>query len=771
MRPVHHDTSACLVPSAARRLGTVLGLIAIWSAPSWADSAGSCPYDQAIARPTQTRRAPALTGPVFVSANDLTALGRGVREFRGDVELTRGEARLFSQRLRYEQETGVADAEGQVQLSDTLGARYDTNELHFTLGTQIGYAGPGSFALTQPPARGEARRTEFDGPDRTLFKQVRFTTCPAGQDSWFLHSGELTLDTAEDLGTAYHAWVEFQGVPIFYFPYINFPISDRRKSGFLIPQAGYSDKRGVELATPYYFNLAPDYDDTLTPRLLSDRGLQLHNEFRHLGRRSTTLLDLEYLADDRVYGDYRAAGVFQHRNQLSRRWAANVDLRRVSDDSYVTDFRDSINLTSETHLPQVAEALYRGPFLNFSTRVTDYQTIDPTIPPASQPYARLPQLLFTTNDRGIPNRPRGSLEGEWVNFERDDSVTGGRLNLSAGVALPLANSYAFLTPRVLARGTQYALRDAPGDTDPSTTAGVFSLDSGLFFERDSAWGDRRYVQTLEPRIYYLYVPYRNQDAQPNFDTTLPDFSFFNLFRDNRFIGGDRIGDANQLSLAVSTRWLDEEDGAEQLRASLGQITYFADRQVGLPAGGSEPGPSAIGIGDVAHSNIVAELGARLFGSWYGQATVEIDERTHVAQRHGAYVQYQPARDRILTFGERYTRDQLRQTDVSAQWPLATRWTVIGRSLYSQRDHRSVESYAGLEYNACCWALRVFATQRFAAEENRQVNSVQLQLQLAGLSKLGSIPDSPLRQGLFFEQRTPEPTDAVAPATSYPALTP
>lgn len=763
MRLQHDDTSAGLMRSPASPLLLLIGLLAYLPPSAWGQTTVSaCPFDRTLSAPRAPRVTPLLEGPVFVEADQLRALGPSVREFMGDVELRRGEGRLSAQFLRYDQDANRIEARDGVELSNTAGDRYRTDELQLFMDSRTGHTGQSEFTLAQPPARGTAKHVEFDGPDKTRFERVSFTTCQPGQDSWFLHSRELTLDTAEDLGTAYHAWVQFQGVPIFYFPYVNFPISDRRKSGFLYPSVGYSDKLGAELATPYYFNLAPNYDDTLTPRLLSDRGLQVRNEFRHMSRASQTHFEVEYLAHDRVYGDDRAAGVFKHRNQLTRRWSSNIDARRVSDSDYLNDFGDNINIASQSYLPQIAETLYFGEDLKFTARVADYQTIDPTVPDSLRPYTRLPQLILAANSKAVYNRPQWLFDGEWNNFERDNSVTGGRLNLSAGAALPLANSYAFFTPRVLGQGIQYNLRDITGETTPSTSAGIASVDSGLIFERQTWIGGRGYVQTLEPRVYYLYVPYRDQDQQPNFDTTLPDFTFLSLFRDNRFVGGDRIGDANQASLALTSRFLDERDGVEHLRLSLGQIFYFADQRVGLPASGSAPGPATIGVDDRPRSDIVAEIGARLLGNWYGQATVQVDDQNYDVQKHGVYVQYQPARDRILNLGERYTRDQIRQTDISAQWPLGADWTVMARSVYSQRDHRNVESYLGLEYNSCCWALRLFGAQRYDRTEDRQVASIQLQLQLAGFSKVGSVPDSPLRDGLFYDYGTTQPLEGSPP---------
>jgi len=285
---------------------------------------------------------------------------------------------------------------------------------------------------------------------------------------------------------------------------------------------------------------------------------------------------------------------------------------------------------------------------------------------------------------------------------------------------------------------------------------VFSLDSGLIFERDSRWGERRYTQTLEPRLYYLYLPRKNQDALPNFDTGAADLSFSNLFRDNRFAGGDRLGDSNQVTAALTTRFIDEKDGAERGRASIGRIYYLADRQVNLPAG-----PSG-----TAASDVVGEATATLIGNWHARTAAQWNRMDDHMQKYNFYLQYNPAKNRIVNVGKRFSRNDLEQADLSTEWPIAGRWTFRARSLYSLRDSRNVDSYAGVEYNACCWALRVVSSRRLVVDTQRdnaatQVKSIMLELELTGLSKLGHVPDSPLRESVFsFPARSTAPEATV-----------
>jgi len=730
-RPAH--TVLCLIIAVATG----------WHPVAQAVEDGVCPERPLHSAAAKPRPSAIESPPTDIRARELRTVSGGVSEFSGNVEMQQGDQRLSAEQLRYDKATSLADATGNVTFQDSSGASFQTQETHINLESRLGYAGPSYFRLENAGARGDAERIDFEGPDHTRLTRVRYTTCAPGQDSWFLKMRELRLDTREDIGTAYHASVDFQGLPIFYLPYLSFPISDQRKSGFLIPRVGSASNRGLEVAAPYYFNLAPNYDDTLTPQFMTERGLQLQNQFRYLTRHSEGKIELEVLPHDRMEnGDDRAAGLYQHKHVLNPLWTGNIDLRAVSDKKYFDDFGDNLGLTSQTHLPQNAGVDYRGPLWNFSARAADYQTIDRSIAPADRPYARLPQLNLSTSLPLRPNRVNYYFESEAVNFERSVGVTGGRLNLGPAMSLPLENSYGYVTPRLGVRHIAYHLSSAQDET-PSLTRGVFSVDSGLVFERDSRWGERRFTQTLEPRLYYLYVPAKDQDGLPNFDTGVPDLSFSNLFRDNRFAGGDRIGDSNQITAALTTRFIDEKDGVERGRASLGRIYYFADRQVNLPAG-----PSG-----AASSDIVGEATATLAGHWHARSTAQWNRVDDHIQKYNYYLQYNPAKNRIVNVGKRFSRDDLEQTDVSAEWPIAGRWTFRARSLYSLRDHRNVDSHAGVEYNACCWALRVVGSRRLVVDAQRdnaatQVTSIMLELELTGLSKLGHVPDSPLREGVF-----------------------
>ena len=692
--------------------------------------------------------------PTHVRANEANTAQEGLSEFTGNVEMTRGQNRLRADRVTYDNQTDLADATGNVTLDNAGGDSYRTQELHMHVESHRGHAGPGSFTLQSNDGRGEMQRVEFQDQDHTHLKQVRYTTCPVGQDDWYVHAPEIEIDNVEEMAYVRNAWIEFKGVPIYYIPRGGFSISDKRKSGFLTPSFGYASQNGIDVAAPYYFNLAPNYDATITPHVMSLRGLQLQNQFRYLTQRSQGQVEIDVLPDDQKrdrdrltdqpLNKDRYAGKYVHAHTFSSLWSANVDVRGVSDKDYLRDFSTNLNTTSTTHLPQNAEANYRGPLWNFTARLNDHQTVDKTIAPADRPYARLPQLLLFANTPTVSGQTQYHFSSELVRFDRDASVTGDRLNLIPAVSYPMLRSYGFVTPKVGVRYIGYNLSNTP-DIAPSVARPFLSLDSGLFFERDIVWSGHDLVQTLEPRIYYLHVPRKNQDHLPNFDSGAPELNFPNLFRDQRLDGGDRIGDANQVTLAVTSRILDAEDGVERMRGSIGRIYYLDDREVNLPAGttGSKS------------SDVVAEAAARLRSHWFVNTAVQLDTAEHRTQRSNLYLQYNPARNKIINFGQRYTRLDLHQRDVSFEWPLIRQWSIRARALDSLRDNRILESYVGAQYTTCCWAFRALLGRRLVESDPttnyfKHGKFIMFELELTGLTayKRGDLPESPLKQSMF-----------------------
>lgn len=669
--------------------------------------------------------------------------------FSGNVELRRGNLHLFADEVFYNQADNHLDAKGHIHLRKDDGETLLAPLLRYDLDTERGYSENGQFQFAGTAGRGAARRIHLEGRDRLKLESVRYTTCPPGRDDWYLKAGRLTLDKVEQTGSARNARVTFMHVPIFYSPYLSFPLSDARKTGLLAPHVGHSSKSGFFLNVPYYFNLAPNYDDTLTTRIIERRGLQFLNEFRYLGSNFIGNLDIEYLPSDQISKTDREALFFSYTHNFSPLWTMASNVQWVSDPTYFIDLGRGGAESSHTHLPRYLSLDYAGKIWRFSARAHTYQTLDTTIPVAEQPYQRLPQLLLNADSPSGPNRLHTAFESEWVNFYRpgDPNQPGAsqRLDVIPSLSLPLRTSYLYFTPKLAYRYTSWRLDSPTGDESPDRALPIYSLDSGLAFERNGKAYGKTYTQTLEPRAYYVYIPYKDQDSLPIFDAALPTFSFANFFRENRFVGADRVGDANQLTTAITSRFL-LADGVEQARVSLGQVSYFADQRVNLQPAGTRI---------QTRSDLIGEVSARLGRSWYLRSGIQWDTQEGDTRKSSLYTHYRPADDRIVNLGYRYTDNPPASVekpeelaDFSTQWPLTSRWTGVARWNYSLPESRTVQAYAGLQYTSCCWAVRVAARHRLQPDGTVE-NSWQFEFELSGFAKMGETEEAPLKQGQFI----------------------
>jgi len=686
-----------------------------------------------------------------ITADEGRAIGQETYEMSGGVEFLRGNQLLRSESARYYKSEERLEASEGIFFA-TPDATFEGDSGSINLGDSSGNIGNARFQMRDKHARGDAEKIIFESQDVTILKDTTYTTCDPGREDWLLRSDKVRLDRATGVGSARHAVLSFMHVPFFYLPYISFPIDDRRKSGVLPPAYRSSDSSGSDFSIPYYLNLAPQRDATLTPRFLEKRGTMLGSEFRFMTERHYGELNLDYLSNDRVFGKERGQAKYQHEGRFTPHLTTNLDLNYASDADYFSELSNSLSLSSTTHLARTADLNYSGDLWQSRLRLQSYQTLNESIPEASRPYQRLPQITFSSLIPRKDNQIHYHLSGEYVYFDRTDRLTGSRLDLQPQVSLPLTTAASYLTPTLKLQNTTYSLNNQSDGVDSrfNRTVPLLSLDAGLFFERDSVVASRQYLHTLEPRLFYLYAPYRDQAALPLFDSGAPDFNFGRLFATNRFSGVDRVGDTSQLTTALTTRMIEKNSGKERFNASIGQILYLKDRKVGLN-------------GDVIdrtnESDIVAKSSAYLRNDVVLDADYQWDVEADDTARGALQVRYKPSSRRIFNIGYRYRNATQEQLDVSMLWPLpfTSRWHFVGRWTQSLLDEQTIESFSGLEYESCCWKVHVVAHRFISQDLANQTGldpyerSLFVQLELKGMGKLGKTVDELLENGILDYQ--------------------
>ena len=602
---------------------------------------------------------------------------------------------------------------------------------------EVSFSGA-ALNLPERSARATAEQVVVRPEGLISLNEIMFTTCPEDDLDWQLFGRGLEIDRAAGFGRARNVRLRFKGVPILWAPYFSFPIDDQRKSGFLAPQISERDRTGFDLTVPYYLNLAPNYDLLLEPRYMEDRGLQVRTRFRYLLPTSDGQLNFERIEDDDQLDRSRHFVHLEHESRFGSRWQLDTFIDDVSDSAYFEDMGDSLGVISQTHLDRFVDLAYFAPRWSIVSRVQEYQTIDDLIVVSDYPYELRPQMLFQGRwgDRIVGFD--STIEA--VDFDRSVGVTGWRLDSTQELSLRFARAGMFLTPAVAMRQTAYRVDDAaPGQNrSPSRALPVSSLDSGMRFERD-AGRDRSWIQTIEPRLLYVSIPYEDQSDLPIFDTILPDFNLVQLFSKYRFVGGDRVADTDRVSVGVTTRLIESASGRERINATIGQTRFRAPPRTMLP---DEPAL------DSRRSNYVAELGITLSQKWNLDVGYQWSGETEETVRAETRFEFRPESDRLLGVGYRMRKDVLEQGDLSLIWPVGERWRVIGQYSYSLLEKEPLERFAGLEYEACCWRLRVTSRRYIVRSTGETDNSISIQLELSGLSQPSATPEELLGRGIL-----------------------
>ena len=711
--------------------------------------------------------------PTFVMGDQLILQPDIKADIDGHAELRRGDTVIHADRMEYDMPTDLATATGQVRINNA-GNVYQGSKLQLRVDEFSGFFTDANYRFLSNSAYGDASRVDFIDRSRSVIHEGNYTTCQrtdeAGwQPDWILRARTIRLDRANDVGTADNAVLEFKGVPILPVPHLSFPLSERRKSGLLPPTIGIDSVSGAEYSQPYYWNIAPNRDATITPTLLSKRGVNVGGEFRYLEPTYSGTLLGDYLPADRLRDRDRWAWGIKHQASIDSPIGGlglNVNVRRVSDDQYWRDFSlrslntntSSADRLSQRLLPGEASLSWAQGDYSASVRTVRWQTLQDVDSPIVPPYDRLPQLHWRYAPFLLPAGFDASVDADYTDFRADSVLTGQpnarRSYAMAQVSRPFLASWGFITPRVQLHASQYEF-DRPlanGDRNYQRTVPTFSLDSGLFFERDAKYFGRSFLQTLEPRAFYTFTPYRDQSMLPVYDTAANDFNFASIYTENAFGGNDRFADNNLLTLGVTSRLLDPNTGAEAVRLGVAQRLRFSDQRVTMPGGTPV---------DDRLSDVLLGAGINWTPKWSLDTLVQYNPDTGRSQRTTVGARYTPGKYRTISAAYRLQRvtdlitEPSEQLDVGWQWPLSAlwggradkplneggRWYTVGRLNYSLKDRRLVDSVMGVEYEGCCWIGRV-VLERLQNSLNTTNSRLLFQIEFRGFSRL-SVGSNPL----------------------------
>ena len=712
--------------------------------------------------------------------------------YQGNVVLQRGDQYLNADNLSFDQENNTYVADGNVRYQDG-GMRIIAKRAHGDQSKDTHEIEDLRYQLVSRRGNGGADSIDMSGALGSLHGST-YSTCDPDQRAWELTARRIDVDTDEGWGTARGATIRIGRVPVLYVPWIKFPIDDQRHTGVLYPSISTSGRNGFDYRQPIYLNLAPNYDATITPRYMSNRGVSLAGEFRYLyqngrGELEGNWMPKDDLVEDRIRDIANGApspyddplrtdnrGMFRYggSHNFNSQWQARANVAWVSDSRYVEDFSNSLYGASATSLTSTVGLFGRGRYWDAGVMADVWQLADYTIAESSLPYNRMPRLYMNWN-QPLGKWFTAGLQAETVRFQHNDFGDGSRLDLKPYVSMPLQGASWYITPTLAWRYTSYQLEDdlaaslPGGDKKPSRSLPIASLDAGLFFDRDTEIKGSRFLQTLEPRLYYLNAPYRDQSGLPLFDTRPFTFSWGQLFRDNRYSGPDRQTDANQLTVAMTTRLIRSSDGHERLSASVGQIFYFDDSLVVVP--GETPVESG-------KSAWVADANYSPTDRWTIGASYQWDPKFRREDLASLRARYLFDNDGIVNLSYRYRRNLLEQADASFLYPITPTWSAVGRYYYSILDRKPLEAIAGVQWDSCCLAVRALVRRYVRNREGDLNNSFQVEFVLKGLGSAGQNTERTLRRAILGYYRddlylvppsntTPDPDDNASGPDTIP----
>ena len=739
--------------------------------------------------------------PTDILARKVSSTDSSHYRLEGEAEIQRLDELVRADTITYDSGSTAYDAQGHVYVQDSS-MMMSADHAKGTTTPRTADLDHIRYQMLGKRGNGTAAAADMTDAEHGTLTDGTFSTCDPSDRRWYLHSDKLEMDKARNKGYAHDVTIYYADVPFFWFPYFSFPLSNERESGFLTPHLGYGNRRGFVIGAPYYLNLAPNYDATIEPRWSSNRGGMLAGQFRYLDASDKAQIDFNYVPHDGEVDDERAqyasappmfqgppspidlpqrryAFRVQESTTFSENWQTAVDINRVSDKQYFQDYGNSLTSSANTLLGSSAYLNGRGAWWNASIGGDAIQITQPYLSDAFTPYQRLPRATFTGEHDLLGGLAAGA-NAEYVNFRKGPfdviagsgsvvqfaSIEGQRVDLYPYIAYPIEAAGYFVRPELGLRYTTYDLHDLAGyaathpgtptftDKSPSRSTPIFSFDAGLIFERPLTLFGNSLTQTLEPRLYYLRVPYRDQSELPIFDTILPTFDFPSLFRSNSFVGADRQSNANNLTLALTSRLLDSASGDEFLSASIGQIHYFDAQRVQLP------GRPEV---DFSGSDYVAELDLRLNDRWefkwdqqynpngkiVDPTTQMLVENLHHTDLSALSLEHRFGAEGAINLSYRFRRGLMEQVDASALYPLNETWSLVGRYYYSLLDKRLLEAFAGTQYDSCCVAMRVLVRRYISSIGQVHPNTgVYFEIEFKGLGNTGARTENFLRRAIL-----------------------
>ena len=652
--------------------------------------------------------------------------------FSGQVELTRPAQVLLADELTMNNVTEQVKASGNVTFeSDTSQLR--TEFMTMNQKDQSAYFTTSSFTLSEQHVRGTANEVIQFSSSLSRYKKIQYTTCDPGNSNWHLTADQLDINQESGLGIAQHATVYIQDLPVLYLPYLQFPIDDRRMSGILAPTIGSSTDSGDIISIDVYWNIAPNLDATITPIWYGKRGLQINTENRYLFKHHTGQLYLS-LIDDQKKNDNRSFQKWLHQANLGSNITADIALRHVSDDTFFDDFKSLDDIDDNvTHLEQQILLSHSTKLWTNNLLLQTYQTPGTT----KQPYSQLPKLTVNSRFKKFDNGVQFNTINEWVRFDHESNIVGDRTHLLPYLSWNQSDSWYFFKPKLEYAFSDYQLdNNNLGDNSIQREIPIFSLDTGLLFDREMNT-ESNWTQTLEPRLYFLRTPYENQSHIPVFNSALLSNSYNNFFKSNRFSGSDRIGDANQISLGIGTRFLDNDSGAQLLYSRIGQIFYANDRRVQISGNKPQTLPNSNIITETTvNPNRNLSINTKLV---YEQTTKEISEKS-------LSVHY--LKDGFAANLEYFFDDTvLEQAAISMVYPINPRWTMVAKYSESILFNKPDENLLGVNYESCCWGIKMLASQTSNDSFTETDNAVFIELTLKGLGQSSQVLDSQLANAI------------------------